>query len=311
MFDKIVLVTRKTRLEELIERFNTQAQAQFYIEHAGGDFSAYLLEHDAYRRSLESVRRSIEIGLKIQVMDRSLVPTYLFSKNDVVVTLGQDGLVANTAKYVRGQPVLAVNPDVERFDGILLPFQPADLRASLEQTVAGKARVRSVTLAEAKLKDGQRLLAFNDLFVGASTHVSARYRIRFGEKRENHSSSGIIVSTGAGSTGWLSSIFNETSGILSFLGSAPVKPIRMEWEEERLLFVVREPFVSRHSQAGIVAGTVLPNAPLALESQMPTGGVIFSDGVEADHLDFNSGAIANIGIAPEKANLVAAPAKTL
>ena len=91
MFDKIVLVTRKTRLEELIERFNTRAQAKFYIEHAGGDFSAYVLEHDAYQRSLESVRRSIETGLKIQVMDRALVPTYVFSNNDVIVTLGQDG----------------------------------------------------------------------------------------------------------------------------------------------------------------------------------------------------------------------------
>jgi hypothetical protein len=78
----------------------------------------------------------------------------------------------------------------------------------------------------------------------------------------------------------------------------------MEWEENRLLFVVREPFVSRHSQATIVAGTVLPGEPLALESQMPTGGVVFSDGVEADRLDFNSGAMANIRIAPEKANLV-------
>ncbi len=306
MFEKIVLVTRKTRLEELIERFNTQAQAKFYIEHAGGDFSAYVLEHDAYRRSLESVRRSIEVGLKIQVMDRTLVPTYVFSTNDIVVTLGQDGLVANTAKYVSGQPILAVNPDVERFDGILLPFQPLDLRPNLERTLAGNARLRAVTLAEAKLKDGQRLLAFNDLFIGASTHVSARYRIRFGDRRENHSSSGIIVSTGAGSTGWLSSIFNETSGILSFLGGAPVRPVRMEWEEKRLLFVVREPFVSRHSQAAIVAGTVLPSAPLALESQMPVGGVIFSDGIEADHLDFNSGAIANIRIAPETANLVVA-----
>ncbi len=306
VFDKIVLVTRKTRLEELIERFNTRAQARFYIEHAGGDFSAYVLEHDAYQRSLETVRRSIETGLKIQVMDRALVPTYLFSRSDVIVTLGQDGLVANTAKYVSGQPILAVNPDVERFDGILLPFQPSGLRPSLERTLARRAQLRAITLAEAKLKDGQRLLAFNDLFIGASTHVSARYSIRYGERRENHSSSGIIVSTGAGSTGWLSSIFNETSGILSFLGGAPVKPVRMEWEEERLLFVVREPFASRHSQTAIVAGAVLPGAPLALESHMPTGGVIFSDGIEADHLDFNSGAIANIGIAPEKANLVVA-----
>jgi NAD kinase len=304
LFEKIILVTRKTRLDELIERFNTQAQARFYIEHAGGDFSPYMLEHDAYRRSLELVRRSIETGLKIQVMDRALVPTYLFAKNDVIVTLGQDGLVANAAKYVGGQPILAVNPDPERFDGILLPFQAVDLRANLERILAGKARVRTVTLAEAKLKDGQRLLAFNDLFIGAGTHVSARYRIQYGDKQENHSSSGIIVSTGAGSTGWLSSIFNEPSGILSFLGGAPVKPLRMDWEDERLFFVVREPFVSRHSQAAIVAGSVMPNAPLALESQMPTSGVIFSDGVEADHLDFNSGAIASIRIAPEKANLV-------
>jgi NAD kinase len=306
VYEKIVLVTRKTRLDELVERFNTRAQAKFYIEHAGGEFSSYVLEHDAYQHSLEVVRRSMELGLKIQVMDRSIVPTYLFSKQDVLVTLGQDGLVANTAKYVGGQPIVAVNPDPERFDGILLPFQPAEFRKHLEQTVAGRSRVRGITMAEAKLKDGQRLVAFNDLFIGARSHVSARYRVRHGDKRENHSSSGIIVSTGAGSTGWLSSIFNETSGILRFLGGQPVAPIRMEWEEERLLFVVREPFVSRHSQAQIVAGTVVPHAPLALESQMPSGGVIFSDGVEADHLDFNSGAIANIRIAPEKANLVVA-----
>jgi NAD kinase len=306
MFDKIVLVTRKTRLEELVERFNTQAQAKFYIEHAGGDFSAYLEEHDAYRRSLETVRRGVEAGLKIQVMDRALVPTCVFSQQDLIVTLGQDGLVANAAKYVGGQPILAVNPDPERFDGILLPFQPHDFRPHLEKTLAGKSRVRGVTLAEAKLKDGQRLLAFNDLFIGAKSHVSARYRIRYGQSAENQSSSGIIVSTGAGSTGWLSSIFNETSGILAFLGGEPVKPMRLDWEDERLVFVVREPFRSRHSEAGIVTGVVKPGEPLMLESQMPTSGVIFSDGVEDDHLDFNSGALATVGVAPEKANLVVA-----
>jgi NAD kinase len=306
MFDKIVLVTRRTRLDELVERFNTRAQAQFYIEHAGGDFKGYVLEHDVYQRALESVRRTLEVGLKIQILDRALVPTYLFSKSDLIVAMGQDGLVANTAKYASGQPILAVNPDPDRFDGILLPFEATTLLPSLERTIAGRAKIRSITLAEAKLKDGQRLLAFNDLFIGAATHVSARYRIRFSDRREDHSSSGVIVSTGAGSTGWLSSVFNQTSGILAFLGGVPPNPIRMEWEEERLFFVVREPFVSRHSQASIVAGAILPNVPLALESQMPAGGVIFSDGIETDHLDFNSGAIANIRVASEKANLVVA-----
>lgn len=306
MFDKVVLITRKTRLEELVERFNTEAQARFYIEHAGGDFSAYLVEHDAYRRSLAVVRRAVEAGLPVQVMDRSLVPGYLFSGHDAIVTLGQDGLVANTAKYAGEQPLLAVNPDPARFDGVLLPFQPAEVESQLARVLAGKARLREITLAEARLADGQRLLAFNDLFIGARSHVSARYRIRLGEQSEDQSSSGIIVSTGAGSTGWLSSIFNQTAGILKYLGGAAPEPLRLAWEEEKLLFVVREPFVSRHSRAGLVAGAVLPRAPLGLESQMPSGGVIFSDGVEADHLDFNSGAMATIGIAQQRARLVVA-----
>jgi hypothetical protein len=37
---------------------------------------------------------------------------------------------------------------------------------------------------------------------------------------------------------------------------------------------------------------------------MPSGGVIFSDGVEADALDFNSGAIASIGAAAQRTKLV-------
>lgn len=304
MFEKLVLVTRKTRLEELIERFNTRAQAKFYIEHAGGDFTAYEAEHEAYRRSLESVRRSVEVGLKIQVIERAFLPTYVFAPTDLIVTLGQDGLVANTAKYVKGQPILAVNPDPERFDGILLPIQTSDLQVILEHTLRNEVHNRLVTMAEAKLRDGQRLLAFNDLFIGVRSHISARYRLTFDGKTEDHSSCGIIVSTRAGSSGWLSSILNEAIGIVSFLGNAPEEPLKLDWEDNCLVFVVREPFVSRHSRGDIVMGLVRAGKPLAIESQMPTGGLIFSDGIESDNLDFNSGAIATIGIAPERANLV-------
>jgi hypothetical protein len=303
-YEKIVLVTRRTRLEDLIGRFNTLAQARFYIEHAGGDFNAYVLEHEAYQRSLDSVRRAIETGLRIQVMDREIVPTYVFSKQDLIVTLGQDGLVANTAKYVGGQPILAVNPDPDRFDGVLLPFDTAGLRRHLEQALACRVRMRPVTLAEARLRDGQRLLAFNDLFIGARSHTSARYSIGHGGRQENQSSSGIIVSTGAGSTGWLSSVLNQTAGIVALWGRGSVPARRLDWEQRELIFIVREPFASRHSQAGIVAGTLKESEPLNVESQMPSGGVIFSDGVEADHLDFNSGAIATIGVATERANLI-------
>src|SRR6185503_11119152 len=106
MFEKVVLVTRKTRLQELIERFNTRSQAKFYIEHAGGEFADYEREDDAYRSSLELLRRSLDFELPQQLIDRSLVPTFQFQQHDLVLTLGQDGLVANTAKYVMAQPIV-------------------------------------------------------------------------------------------------------------------------------------------------------------------------------------------------------------
>jgi NAD kinase len=304
MYKKLIIVTRKTRLQELVERFNTRSQAKFYIEHAGGDFADYEREDDAYRSSLEVLRRCLDFEMPQQLVDRVLVPTFQFQKEDLIVTLGQDGLVANTAKYVGAQPIVAVNPEPGRFDGILLPFLPDQARSAVGKVIEAKAIIHQVNLAEIRLQDGQRLLAFNDLFIGARSHVSALYRINCGKKSEIQSSSGVLVSTGAGSTGWLSSVFNMTSGVALFCGGTAVQPIRMPWDDRRLVYVVREPFVSRHSQAGIVAGMLESGQELVLESLMPSGGAVFSDGMESDFLQFNSGAIATVRAADQRARLV-------
>src|SRR5207248_1767890 len=148
----------------------SRGQAKFVIERAGGDFEEYVREHDAYRASVEKLRRSLELGLKLQLVDRRYVPTFVFTEKDIVVAVGQDGLVANTAKYTLGLPLVGVNPDPERLDGVLLPFAPLDAASAVGAVLEGRARVREVTLAEARLDDGQRLLAFNELFLGVSSH---------------------------------------------------------------------------------------------------------------------------------------------
>lgn len=306
MYEKLVLVTRKTRLAELVERFNTRAQAKFYLEHAGQDFEDYAREDEHYRRALDVLHEELALGLTVQRVDRSLVPTFLFTGKELVVAVGQDGLVANVAKYVGGQPLVGVNPDPARFDGVLLPFGVQGAHGAVRRALEGKARFREVTLAEARLADGQRLLAFNDLFLGARTHVSARYTLRYGERAEAQSSSGVLVSTGAGSSGWLSSVFTLARGLTAETGGVPGEPWRMEWEDPRLAFVVREPFISRHSSAGLVAGFVAQERELVLESRMPSGGVIFSDGVEEDFLAFNAGATVHVRPAAQRARLVVA-----
>ena len=317
--DRIIVVTRKTRLQELIRRFNTKSQAKFYVESRGLSFDDYLIEDANYEAAKRSVLQSIPRSIRQVELDRQFLPNYIFAQNDLVLSLGQDGLVVNIAKYLDGQPILAVNPDPERFDGILLPFLVRDVKPTIDKFTGDALSMRPITMAKAALNDGQQLLAFNDLFIGPKTHASARYCIEYRGSVENQSSSGIIVSTPAGSTGWMSSIFNQSKAVSEFSWSRsynndtnkdntdelPVieKP-QLQWEERRLLFAVREPFQSQVSKVNIAAGFIDQGEFLKLESHMPENGVIFSDGMEWDFLEFNSGITAQISISEKCTNLL-------
>src|SRR5262245_30002524 len=308
-FDKLVVVTRRTALEDLVRRFNTRDQARFYVEHMGASFAEYQAAHDAYRAAAAALRESLPGAVRAQWVDREFLPTFTFGPRDLVVTLGPDGLVVNTAKYLDGQPLLALNPDPSRVDGVLVPFPVARADTALRSALAGALAARKITMARAELNDGQALDAVNDLFIGQKTHVSARYRLRFDGREEDQSSSGIIVSTGAGSTGWYRSVLTGAAGVVgAIVGEKAVVPVResyrFDWQADRLVFSVREPFISKVSSAGIVTGWVTRRKPLEVVSQMPQNGVIFSDGVEEDNLAFNSGAIARIGVAGRKLHLL-------
>ncbi|UZR94193.1 sugar kinase [Chondrinema litorale] len=298
-----IIVKNKTRLESLIERFNTRSQTKFYIESFGGVFEDYEREHEVFHESLNALQSQLSSVVKYKIVERTYVPQYIFSEKNLIVVIGQDGLVANTAKYAGGVPIVAVNPDVNRYDGVLLPFNTSDFLVGVDRVMSGNHQLKTIRFAEAKLNDGQRLLAFNDLFIGASSHVSARYKISFNDHIEEHSSSGIIVSTPTGSTGWLSSIFNMAYGVAN-LFEKDLKPKRPKLQDNQLLFAVREPFQSLRTQTGITTGILNQNSQLSIESLMPTDGVIFSDGIEKDFLQFNSGSVATIGLANEIANLV-------
>jgi NAD kinase len=302
---KVVMVTRRTRLEELVARYHTRAQARFYIERLDADFSDYVREHEVYLEARRTALSALEAHGRHQVIERSFLPNFVFGAGDIVVALGQDGLVANTMKYLDGQPLVGVNPEPARFDGVLLPFQPADLARVLADVGKDRRQAQSITMAEAVLSDGQRLLAVNDLFIGPRTHTSARYEIELGERKERQSSSGVIVSTGLGSSAWMRSIVTGSLAIAGAYGSEVGGAYQgWAWDERLLQFAVREPFPSRTSEASLVFGRVAGNERLTLRSLMPENGVIFSDGIEADYLGFSSGMVARIGVAERAGRLV-------
>ena len=294
-----ILIKNKTRLEMLIERFNTKGQAQFYIESSGGNFVEYVVEHERFQSSFLEVQTKLSKVLKNKILERDFVPSFIFSENQLIVVVGQDGLVANVAKYSKNIPIIGVNPDSDRYDGVLLPFTPKDFLNGVQAVLQENFKAKKVNFAEAILNDGQRLLAVNDLFIGISSHTSARYKISSKGREEIHSSSGIIVSTKTGSTGWLSSIFNMAFGILN---SKNIEYPKLK--EEDLYFAVREPFKSKKTQCDICGGRIAKGDKIIIESLMPNNGFIFSDGIESDYLQFNSGAKAEIQLSKEKAVLV-------
>ncbi len=321
----IVIVTSPTRYKGLLARWGTKGQAKFRLKRAvahqlmlsddldedarattlaEADFDRYEEEDAIYDRTIEQLRGELDFEFPVTLLERRYLPTYEFRNAMVVVVVGPDGLVANTAKYVGDLPIVGVNPDPSRNDGVLLPYHVDGARHAVEQVLQQKAKLHHVTMAEARLNDGQRMLAFNDLFIGRRSHASARYNLNWRGKVEPQSSSGVLVSTGAGSTGWLSSVFNMMRGLTASLGAHGHEPQRLQWDDRRLVWVVREPFASRHSQADCVTGMIEESEELVLESLMPEGGAIFSDGIEDDFLEFNSGSSVRIGIAQQQARLV-------
>ncbi|EJL75121.1 NAD(+)/NADH kinase [Chryseobacterium populi] len=294
-----IIIKNKTRLESLIERFNTKAQARFYIESSGGNFQEYVAEHDKFYHSFLEVQTKLSKVIKNKVVEREFVPSYIFSEKNLIIVIGQDGLVANVAKYSKNIPIIAINPDEERYDGVLLPFNVKNFLNGVNSVINENFSSKKMRFAEAVLNDGQKLLAVNDLFIGISSHSSARYKIMLNGKEEMHSSSGIIVSTKTGSTGWLSSIFNMAYGIL---GSKKLRYPKLN--EDDLYFAVREPFKSIRTQTEICGGIIKRGNKLMIESLMPNNGFIFSDGIEQDFLQFNSGSTVEIRLSDEEAVLV-------
>lgn len=304
---KIVLITRRTRLEDLVRRHNTVEQARFQAEHSGQDFGDFIEEDRTYRAAVTRVAEVLDQHGRLQRLDRDFLANFLFPPNSLIVVLGQDGLVANTLKYLDGQPVLAINPDPVRWDGVLLPFKVEDTAQIVPEVMRDKRATRSITMARAELNDGQQLLAVNDFFIGARTHVSARYEISLGDHHERHSSSGVIVSTGLGSTGWLKSVLTG-AGHLTGGNITPDRQSILEsglpWDTESLVFSVREPYPSRTTQVDLTFGRINAGSELRLRSLMPENGVIFSDGMEADGLEFKSGVEVTIGLSPQRGALL-------
>ena len=274
---RAVFVTRETDYELLRVRHATRSQAQFFLEAHGQKLHDLEKLHDRFHSTLQRVRATVPGEWRQTLVMRRDLDRFLFTREDIVIAVGQDGLVANVAKYVSGLPVLGINPLPDLYDGVLARITPDMFGNTLRACFHGTAAVESRTMVEASLDNGTRLVALNEIFIGHRSHQSARYRVADGDQAEEQSSSGLIVASGTAATGWAKSIM-EMAG-----AGIPLDP-----QERAVAYFIREPFASKSTGASMRVGKIGVR-PLTVISHMNEGGVIFADGVEQDFLTFDWG----------------------
>ncbi|MGH2703787.1 MAG: hypothetical protein ACRDJ4_01425 [Actinomycetota bacterium] len=152
---RAVLVTRPTEYEALLAKHGTRDQAGFFLSRRGGSIEAVEGSHRSFLEARRIVVGAIPASWRRSRVDRADLDRFLFEPDDIILALGQDGLVANVAKYLTGQTVIGLNPDVHRHDGILVPHVPAATAELLQNAATGRGELEVRTMVEAALEDGQ------------------------------------------------------------------------------------------------------------------------------------------------------------
>ncbi|MGW6704653.1 hypothetical protein ACWGDE_07150 [Streptomyces sp. NPDC054956] len=293
---RAVLVHRRTEYEELLARYGTHGQAAFFLSSRGRSIDEVVRRHERTQQALREVAAAVPLTWRSSRVERADLDRFLFAPEDVVVVVGQDGLVANTAKYLHGQPVVGIDTDPGRNPGVLVRHRCADAAALLRAAIAAGVRVEELTMVEAVADDTQRLLALNEIYLGSPGHQTARYRLGSADDNgpgEAQASSGVLVGTGTGATGWLRSLWLER-------GSSAGLPAPCE---RRLLWFVREAWPSPATGTTRVAGELGRGEGLQLTVESDRI-VVFGDGMEGDALELTWGQSVRLGIADTSLHLV-------
>jgi hypothetical protein len=290
---RAVLVHRTSEYEELVAHHGTHGQAAFFLSSRGRDIAELAERHERTRRALAEVTSAIPLTWRQARVERADLDRFLFAPEDVVIVVGQDGLVANVAKYLSGQPVLGIDTEPGRNPGVLVRHRPRDTAKLL--AVAG-ASVDELTMVEAVADDTQRLVALNEIYLGAAGHQTARYRLGLegdGGVVEAQASSGVLVGTGTGATGWLRSLWQERGGRLRLPDPT----------EDRLLWFVREAWPSPATGTSLIAGELPARARLRLTVESERL-IAFGDGMEGDAVELTWGQTVEVGVCGERLRLV-------
>lgn len=157
--------------------------------------------HEAHQAVLAEVERTLRArGFRYRVIYRALQHNY--RPYDLVVSVGGDGTFLEAARGVTRQALLGVNSDPERSAGTFCRADAGSFVRMVDRILAGG--VVTQTLHRMRLTLNGRRLRFsvlNDILIAHQNPAAmSRYWIQVNGVKEEQRSSGLWISTAAGST---------------------------------------------------------------------------------------------------------------
>ncbi|MBI1765678.1 MAG: NAD(+)/NADH kinase [Acidobacteria bacterium] len=232
-----------------------------------GDATAKrLLKADAtHQRTVETVRKSLQKHGISALETPFKKPTAQLKRHlaqaDLVITIGGDGTALGASHFVTGGALLGVNSAPGDSVGHFCSVHGDNFNRQFEALLKGQWLPTELTRLAVALDDKPLPeLALNDILIAHDCPAATtRYLIKLGEREEEQRSSGIWISTAAGST----------AGIHSAGGR------KMSLRSHRLQYLVRELYREIHGghqyEYELERGLIDPGESLTVASKMPEG----------------------------------------
>lgn len=281
--ERIVVVPKLSKFECDMQRFGlgeADLIIKYEAEHA--PVERILSSHYAQRQALDTLRR---VFSPRQFCPRDDLSAEKVEGADLVIAHGGDNHFQFISHAITDGFILGVNSDPLRSEGALVSHSSEELLAVLNALARGDYRIEEWTRLEGSVNGVPLPRVISEYFLGERDRLEmSRYNLRFKGFEEEQKGSGIIISTGSGSTGWYDSeISDYIRGVDVFMRTQPVAKL-----------FVTAPYRGRLTQPTRRQQIVRPGDELVVGSLNDSEGIVGCDAIE--RVPFPRGALARIRI---------------
>ena len=223
------------------------------------------------KSTLDVVRSTLK-KYKINYIDskREILNKKLFQNKDLIIVVGGDGTFLRVSHFIFDKtPIFGVNSDPRYKEGFFMAAMKKDFEKKIKKIVKNNFEMKKIQRLEAYIGNRKiQELALNEFYVASEKqHHTARYFLSVRGKKEKQKSSGILISTAAGSNAWIKSAGGKI---------LPLNSGKFE-------YLVREPYCGRVSaRCGLANGILNKNEKLEVVFES-SKGVLIADSLGNEH----------------------------